>query len=173
MEMKKKEPELWDAYYPDGTLAGAELVRGECIPAEYRHAVAEVFVIHKDGSILLMQRDFRKKMYPGYWVCGAGGSVLKGELMEAGAKRELWEETGIIADSLRENYTVVTEDTIYKGYVCVTEAPKENITLQEGETIAYQWVGKAEFLEIFASEQFVSSLRKRLENFVRMEFEGF
>lgn len=38
--------ELWDAYYPDGTLSGEKLVRGEPIPPEYRHAVAEVL----DGS---------------------------------------------------------------------------------------------------------------------------
>ena len=50
--------ELWDAYYPDGTLAGVDLTRGEKIPDEYRHAVAEVFVAHEDGTVLLMQRDF-------------------------------------------------------------------------------------------------------------------
>ena len=26
--------EIWDAYYPDGTLAGRDLVRGEPIPMD-------------------------------------------------------------------------------------------------------------------------------------------
>lgn len=161
-----KAPEIWDAYYPDGTLAGADLIRGQRIPSEYRHAVAEVFVIHEDGSILLMQRDFNKPNYPGFWESGAGGSVLKGEDFEKAAKRELQEETGIIAEKLIENYRVVTHDTIYKGYVCITAAPKDSVILQEGETIDYKWVDKEEFLRIFKSEQFPSTVRERLKDLV-------
>ena len=56
--------EIWDAYYKNGELAGKDLIRGEEIPKEYRHGVAEVFVMHKDGSILLMQRDWNKESYP-------------------------------------------------------------------------------------------------------------
>lgn len=161
-----KAPEIWDAYYPDGTLAGVDLIRGQRIPPEYRHAVAEVFVIHKDGSILLMQRDLSKPNYPGFWESGAGGSVLKGEDFEEAAKRELKEETGIIAQNLIENYRVVTHNTIYRGYVCITDVPKNSITLQEGETIDYKWVKMSEFLEIFESEQFPSPLRERWRNLV-------
>ena len=166
MDFISKEPEIWDAYYPDGTLAGVDLIRGQRIPSEYRHAVSDVFVIHKDGSILLMQRDFSKPNYPGFWESGAGGSVLRGESFEEAAKRELQEETGIIAENLVENYKVVTYDTIYKGYVCITDAPKNSVTLQEGETIAYKWAERTEFLEIFESEQFPATLRERWRNLV-------
>lgn len=163
---QKKTPEIWDAYYPDGTLAGVDLIRGKEIPEKYRHAVSEVFVIHKDGTILLMHRDFAKPNYPGFWESGAGGSVLKGETFEEGAYRELKEETGISAHELHPNYEVVTHDTIYKGFVCHTDAPKDSVTLQEGETIGYKWVSKEEFMQIFATEQFVTSLRDRLKDFV-------
>ncbi len=165
-----KTPEIWDAYYPDGTLAGVDLIRGEEIPPQYRHAVSEVFVIHKDGTILLMQRDFAKPNYPGFWESGAGGSVLKGETFEEGAYRELKEETGISAHELHPNYEVVTHDTIYKGFVCHTDAPKDSVTLQEGETIGYQWVSKEEFMGIFVTGQFVTSLRDRLRDFVTNGF---
>lgn len=166
MDFLSKEPEIWDAYYPDETLAGVDLIRGQHIPSEYRHAVSDVFVIHKDGSILLMQRDFSKPNYPGFWESGAGGSVLKGENFEEAAKRELKEETGIIAENLVEKYSIVTYDTIYKGYVCITDAPKNSIKLQEGETIAYKWVEMTEFLKIFESEQIPSSLRERWRGFI-------
>lgn len=73
--------ELWDAYYPDGTPAGCDLIRGEKIPENLRHMVAEASVMHRDGDILLMQRDFDKPNYPGFRESGAGGSVLKGESM--------------------------------------------------------------------------------------------
>lgn len=159
--------EIWDAYYPDGTLAGVDLIRGEKIPGEYRHAVAEVFVLHKDSTILLMQRDFNKQSYPGYWECGAGGSILKGEGFEDGARRELREETGIIAEYLTEKYTAVTHDTIYKGYVCITDVPKDSIKLQEKETIAYKWISQAEFLQFYKSDSFIGGQKLRLGNFVK------
>ena len=85
----KQSIELWDAYHEDGTLAGCDLIRGGKIPNGLRHMVAEVFVMHRDGSILLIQRDFDKPNYPVFWESGAGGSVLKGESAPEGAKREL------------------------------------------------------------------------------------
>lgn len=167
----KHNIELWDAYHADGTLAGCDLVRGEKIPNGLKHAVAEVFVMHKDGSILLMQRDFDKPNYPGFWESGAGGSVLKGERVTDGAKRELLEETGIAADNELESlYCVVTDTTIYRGYLCVTGIPKDNVKLQKGETVAFRWVNKQEFREIFYSDQYVNGLRGRLCEFVEHGF---
>ena len=162
--------ELWDAYNIDGTLAGVDLIRGEKIPEGFRHAVAEVFVFHEEGTILLMQRDMNKPNYPGYWESGAGGSVLKGESFFEGAKRELWEETGIVATKLEPTYRVVTPDTIYKGYLCWTNISKDSIILQEDETIGYKWVNKTAFMEIFQSEKFVTSLKDRLGDFVNHHF---
>lgn len=162
--------EIWDAYNLDGTLAGVDLIRGEEIPKGLRHGVAEVFVIHEDGTILLMQRDWNKEGYPGRWESGAGGSILKGESFLEGAKRELWEETGIRAKHLHSNYRYVTEETIYQGYVCCTDISKDSITLQEGETIAYRWVKKEEFLLIYESDQFPDTLRERLRDFVSRGF---
>lgn len=52
--------ELWDAYYADSSLAGVDLVRGESIEDGLYHVVSDIFVMHKDGSILLMQRETRK-----------------------------------------------------------------------------------------------------------------
>lgn len=165
--------ELWDAYYPDGTLAGVDLVRGEKIPEEYRHAVAEVFVVHEDGTILLMQRDFNKITYPGYWESTAGGSVLKGESFLEGAKRELYEETGIKSDNLTEIYTIVTGNAIYKGYYCETDIVKYRVRLQEGETMSYKWVSYDEYLRLFNSEDFVDSLRERQRAFVENRLKDF
>lgn len=162
--------ELWDAYKSDGTLAGSTLVRGEKIPEGLCHAVSEVFVMHEDGTILLMQREKNKPNYPGYWESGAGGAVLKGESFELGARRELLEETGILAGELELIYKSFTQDTIYKGYLCRTNVAKNSIKLQQGETINYKWVNKSCFLKIFESEEFVTSLKDRLRKFVGNDF---
>lgn len=164
--------ELWDAYLEDETLAGVDLVRGEKIPEGLHHAVAEVFVMHKDGSILLMQRDFSKPTYPGFWESGAGGAVMKGESFLKGAKRELKEETGIVANELKLIYSSIGHDRIYKGYFFCTDVPKDKITLQEGETIDYKWVSKEVFYEIYQSDEFPTTLRERLRKFVEEMMES-
>ena len=41
--------------------------------------VCEILVRHTDGDYLLMQRDFRKSNFGGYYEATAGGSALKGE----------------------------------------------------------------------------------------------
>lgn len=165
--------EIWDAYNQDGTLAGVDLIRGEEIPKGLRHGVAEVFVMHEDGTILLMQRDWNKEGYPGYWESGAGGSVLKGESFLEGAKRELQEETGIRADELEMIYRSITDETIYYGYLCRTDVPKDSITLQKGETIAYRWVTEIEFMKIYEEgDQFPFLLKERMKDFVTNRFEG-
>ena len=58
------------------------------------------FLCHNDGDYLVMQRDFSKPNFGGYYEATAGGSALKGEDKITCAKRELLEETGIVADSL-------------------------------------------------------------------------
>ena len=155
--------ELWDAYYPDGTKAGETLVRGEPIPAQYRHAVTEILVVHRDGTLLLMQRDWKKPIHPGTWEGSAGGSVVKDEGFLDGAKRELFEETGISCDTLEELYRDVTDAAIYIGYLCVTDVPKDSIRLQEGETIDYRWVSLPELRAALADGSCLSNTRGQLD----------
>lgn len=162
----KNTVELWDAYNADGTKAGFDLVRGEDIPKGYFHAVAEVFVMHEDGDILLMQRSFEKPNSPGKYESGGGGSVLKDESFYDGAMRELYEETGVKAENLVELYHEVSGECIYQGYLCITDMDKDEIVLQEGETIAYKWVSKEEFLEVFHSEKYLNHLKRNLYEFV-------
>lgn len=175
MEKRVDAPrvEFWDACHADNSLAGCDLVRGEQIPHGLRHRVASVFVMHADGSILLMQRDFRKPNYPGFWECGAGGSIIKGEDVLDGARRELSEETGITVrgEELEQLYQVVSDRVIYSGYLCVTDFPKDQIRLQQGETVAFRWVDQTEFLEIYRSNQLVDSPRGSLDKFVGHRFQ--
>lgn len=69
--------ELWDAYYPDATKAGVDLIRGQPVPPQYRHAVTEILVVHRDGTILLTQRDFQKPTIAGGRDCrlSMGGAI--------------------------------------------------------------------------------------------------
>ena len=157
--MKK---EIWDLYYPDGTPAGREMVRGEAVPAGLCHLVGEVLVRHTDGDYLLMRRSLTKALFPGYWEATAGGSALKGEDALACIRRELREETGIEAGSLEPIDRRVTRgDTIFCTWLCVTDCDKNSITPQEGETDAFRWVTKAEFIGFINGGTIINTQRER------------
>ena len=132
--------ELWDAYDKDGNLTGGTLVRGEPIPDGLYHLVCDVLVRHMDGTYLLMQRDPGKETWPGVFEGTAGGSALKGEAPLEAAKRELLEETGIARGSFTPLFYDAGRQTLYHGFLCETDWPKDQITLQEGETVAFRWV---------------------------------
>ncbi len=160
--------ELWDAYKADGTLAGFDLIRGEKIPMGCFHMVCEAVIQHVDGDYLLMQRSLSKEVYPGAWEIGAGGSALKGESKLEAVLREVREETGIDTGKLEELYQLVQErqQAIYYGYLLKTDYAKDDIKLQEGETIDYKWLTKKEFIEFFDTNQATPTLTERLRDFV-------
>ena len=149
-----KGPEYWDAY--DGSfkrIPGVRLIRGKRIPDGMYHLVCHVLVQHKDGTFLLMQRDPRKHL-GGMWEATAGGSALRGETPFEGAVRELYEETGILAQEMKEvdRKIVFRRRTWYITFLCETDSPKDSVRLQENETTAYRWVSLEEMLSMKDSE---------------------
>ena len=153
--------EIWDLYRKDGTPAGCELVRGQPMPKGLFHIVSGVVVRHTDGTYLLMQRDLHKDGWPGLWEMGASGSILKGETPLQGAIRELKEECGLGGEDMELLFVCHNEVTFYWHYLCVTDCPKDSVTLQEGETIAYKWVSREELLAVINSDRFVPTQRQR------------
>ena len=136
--------EIWDAYDEEfNIIEGKTLVRGEehTFPEGVYHLVVEILVRHKDGTVLLTQRDKRKN-YGEMWEASAGGSVLKGESFLEGAIRELREETGIIDGKMTEVGRFVNPRThsLYVDYIFDTDCDKNSVVLQEGEIVDYCWV---------------------------------
>ena len=146
--------EQWDAYDKDFTLIeGVTLTRGEKIDDGVFHLVCDIIVRHTDGDYLIMQRDARKH-YGGMWEATAGGSALVGESPLQCAVRELFEETGIHADTLTEVGRVVDDKchSAYVEYLCVTDCDKNSVKLQEGETSDFLWVDKDTLLKMKSDE---------------------
>ena len=163
--------EIWDGYLADGTLANRDLVRGEPIPKGLYHLVCEILVRHIDGDYLLMRRDPRKPNYGGYYEATAGGSALKGEDKETCAKRELWEETGIFSGNFVEIGQHTSQETIYHNFLCVTDCDKSSVTLQEGETVSYQWVSEPDFIAFVNSKEMIPSQEEHYHKyFIKMGY---
>ncbi len=159
--------EIWDGYFADGSLVGVDLIRGEEIPEGLYHLVCEILVRHTDGDYLLMQRDFSKEGYPGFFEATAGGSALKGEDKLCCAKRELLEETGIISDAFEEIGKSVSHNTIYYEFLCVTDCDKNSVVLQNGETIAYKWICEKNFADFVNSEDMIDVQKERYRDFFK------
>ena len=121
--------------------------------------VCEVIVRHKDGTFLLMQRDTVKHM-GGRWELSAGGAAQQGETPLEAARRELREETGIVSDSWEELGRVVhyRRHVFFVEFLCRTDCPKDSVTLQPGETMAYRWVTRAELQKMPQEE--LATLRR-------------
>lgn len=156
--------ERWDAYNSDIEKLDKTLVRGEIIPEGMFHLVAEVILRHRDGSFLAMRRDISKPNSPGKYEITAGGSVLTGEIPGEAARRELLEETGIAVDNL-EFLNIGVDETvhsIYYLYSAVTDCDKNSITLQEGETVSYEWVSRGEVLDFIRKDTYCKIQGRRI-----------
>ena len=155
--------EQWNAYTKDGKQTDIILIRDRVIPSGLYHMVCEVMVFHQDGSILCMKRDSRKKAYPGYYEASAGGSALYQEDKWQCIQRELYEETGIFCDSFELVHTTVLEEeqSLFYSFVCIVDFNKDSIRLQEGETVAYQWMTKKEFQTFLNTDALVPTQKQR------------
>lgn len=144
------------------------------IIGEY-HIVVEIWTVNNnDNKILLTLRHPDKKEYPNFWE-NTGGSVLSGETSEIGAIRELFEETGIIANE-NELYflgTVKEETAFVDTYIIRKDLKISELTMQEGETVKAQWVSldklnkmiKLGIIALPVSERLIP-LRKKFEEFL-------
>ena len=158
--------EFWDSYDKSGRKTGGTLVRGEPIPAGQYQLVSCVVVRHADGDFLLMRRAPEKKHYPNIWEIGVGGAVIRGESAAECARRELQEEAGISCGSWSYLGRYVEMDTIYEGFICITDRPKDQIRLQPGETSDYRWLSQREFVEFFDSNDCIERFKRRLGTYV-------
>lgn len=163
--------EIWDLYDRDGNVTGETWER---LPGNFReipegryHLVCDILVQHTDGTYLLTKRDMRKDVYPGYWEASAGGSAVKGESPLEAAKRELYEETGIVSDDFRFISQTIREKShsMFYSYLAVTDCDKASVVLQEGETTDYKWVDRAGLIEYLDSDIAIKSHNDRYKDY--------
>ena len=120
--------EMWDLYDKNEVKTGLTITkRFSDIPAGYFHIVVETLVKHRDGTYLVMQRDFNKKESPGVYEGSAGGSILAGESKIDGAIREVLEETGLHVKHIEPTYYFinVAKGVINQGYLALVDDPSK------------------------------------------------
>ena len=113
-----------------------------------------VLIFYKNNKILLQQRSFNKKSYPGYWIISASGHVDKGELPDVAAKKEVSEELGIniILKLLDKKLMRYPNDSAF-AYRYVGEFNENNFVIQKEEVKEARFFSKEEFEELLMTDK--------------------
>ena len=123
----------------------AELPRHRVRSENLRHRATYIFVLDRQGRVLVQRRTALKDVYPGYYDLAAGGVVAARESYEECAEREAAEELGIRGTVLDPRFDFYYEDEgnrcFGRVFTCVHEGP---FTLQAEE------VESVEFLTVDA-----------------------
>lgn len=132
--------EFWDLYDINKNKLGRLHKRGLPLNNGEYHLAVEIWVKNNNDQILLTQRH-PDKPWGGYWECTMG-SVIAGEDSLSGAKRELFEETGIKIKDSQINFigTLSTNDWIVDTYIAKLNSLTYDLVLQDGEVIKAKWV---------------------------------
>ena len=168
--------ELWDLYDASGRRTGETWERkhspDQHIPEGRYHIVVDILIRNRNGEYLLTQRDLHKEVHPGEWEASAGGSALAGESPIQAAIREMQEETGLTATGIWLVARSMRKDCIFFSYVAETDCARDDVRLQEGETVDYRWVDAAGLVEFSRADIGLKSHNDRYRDFYdRLEKE--
>lgn len=165
--------EIWDLFDENRQPLNKTHNRQDEMKIGEFHVFAEIWTVNDDNEILLTLRHPDKKIFPNYWE-NTMGAVLSGENSRTGAVRELYEETGIIADENELLFlgTMRVETFFIDTYITRKNYKTSELTLQEGETVDAQWVTLDKLDEMIRSEAATPTAGIRLAP-LRKDFEKF
>ncbi len=133
--------EKWDIYDINHNKTGKIIDRyvDYTQNGEY-HLGVLVCILDKNKELLLQQRSFNKKTFPGKWSL-TGGAVISGETSKEGAIREIQEELNINLpnNALLEVGYYIDRNAIIDVYMVQVEREKLNIKLQTDKVANYNW----------------------------------
>lgn len=113
-----------------------------------------ILIFNSDNKLLLQQRSWTKRSYPGYWTISSSGHVPKGGDVKESAERELWEELGIkINLKLLDKQLKRYPDDSAIAYRYLGNYNNEKITIQEDEVIQVKFFSKDEFEKLCKNDK--------------------
>lgn len=156
--------EFFDLYSVNRQPLGRKVLRGAPIPHGEYHIVVQVMTINSSGEILLTQR-VPEKTSGGKWEC-SGGCAVAGETSREAAARELFEETGIMADEneLDLEWSLTTDSMLRDFYILVKDVPLSAMRLQSIEVCAAKWVSFERLCEMVRCGQTTRTVARWLDN---------
>ncbi|MFA6784555.1 MAG: NUDIX domain-containing protein [Sphaerochaeta sp.] len=158
--------EYWDLFDTYRQPLARQHKRGVPLVEGTFHVVVSVWTVNEKNEILLTLRSPQKELYPNVWE-NTSGSVLAKESSRAGAKRELQEETGIVAneDELLFLGTARKASAFVDVYMVKKNQKDLTITLQDGETVDFKWVTLSELDQIVERGELAFPVAYRFSQF--------
>ena len=141
--------ELIDILDKSGKLTGESCLKSVAHKHGYYHATIHAWLYTKDGKILMQQRGFTKKTYPGLWDVSVAGHVHAGESIEDAALREIKEEVGLtikihqlhkvaIRKGERKHPNGILDNEFYHVFIVELKQPIAHLKKQDEEVAAIQ-----------------------------------
>jgi len=114
------------------------------------HREVSVYVFDKEDRLLMGQRSFTKKVYPGVWAESAAGHVGKNEEPETAAHRELNEEMGFDTELkfLKKVISRYPNETHFT-YCYVGSYEGEKIKIQKEEIENVRFTKRSEYNQLY------------------------
>jgi len=136
------------------------------------HREIGVLIYDHDERVLLQQRSFKKKFFPGSWTTTAVGHVPAGKTPEEAAHMELMEELGFDTDlTFVEKRKYVSDDHISLGFLFVGKFPHTAvITLDKDEVEQAKFVTHLEISTMNRNGQIDYHTVETLEKFYHKVF---
>ena len=155
-------PEYWDILDRNRHPTGQLHRRGQPFKDGEYHTVVEIMTIACASKILVTKRH-PCKHFGNTWEFTAG-SVLAGESSRDGARRELFEETGIkvSAEKLIHIATFTSYHQFYDEYIALLPSEPKELVLQPFEVCDARFVTLKELKEMNRRGEFVSPAYRRI-----------
>jgi isopentenyldiphosphate isomerase len=132
-----------------------KMTKSEMMNKKLTHRGCGIFVFNSKGEIFVHKRVKNKKIYPGYYDISFGGSLISGETYEEGAKRELFEESGIknleLKFLFKERFTNDLNDVFAYVYKCIFDG---ELKLQKKEIESGKFMSINEVENLMKKEKF-------------------
>ncbi len=149
------------------------------LPKETIHAGKRILhreigvLIYKDqGKVLIQQRSFKKKFFPGSWTTTAVGHVPAGKTPEAAAHMELLEELGFDTElKFVEKRKYDSGDHLSFGYLFMGKFPKNaQIVIDTDEVEKAKFVSHEEATKMEETGEIDYHTKETLDKYFHGDF---
>ena len=165
--------ELIDILTPEGKPTGKTALKSEAHKNGWFHATVHIWLYTTDYKILLQQRAFTKKVFPGLWDISVAGHIGAGESILSSAKREVFEEIGLTLeekDLIKIGTRIhqvshdngIQDNEHHHVFIAELKVPLSELTIQESEV---------EDIKLF--DLLVLKSTKNLENVLLSRFHSY
>lgn len=162
--MKK---EIWDLYDQSRIKLNQTVFRGDELPINTYHLVVHVCYFNEEDKMLIQKRSSHKT-WGGLWDISIGGAVQSGETSQMAAKRESFEELGIVHDfSLsKPQLTRGFERGFDDIYLVDKNIDIRDIKFNDQEACEAKWATKEDIFSLIDKQLFLPIHEKTYIDFI-------